>query len=188
MSDRFKPAVQILKDHNYDSAKLIPILQKIQDVYRFLPEDVIYKSWDVTNRHFYIRHSRSVEFWEDRKKQTVPLIEKLFLFADDAIASGEVSADLLFGHDYPLLAIAAWFGLEGVGERLSYDEIPEKWYDPTNIPLASNMQMVFFKSRKKGAPILVKFVYNGRERRVDGLEPVGDVFYKWDDLSRFRPD
>ena len=155
---------------------------------RFLPEEVVYKWWDVTNRYFYVRHSRSVEFWDNRMKQTVPLIEKVFQFADDALASRKVSADLLFGHDYPLLAMAAWFGVEGVGDRLSFEEIPEKWSDPTNIPLASNMQMVFFKSRKKGAPILVKFVYNGRERKLDGLEPVGGVFYKWDDLSRFRPE
>ena len=41
MTDRFKPAVQILKDYGYDSAKLIPILQKIQDAYHYLPEDVM---------------------------------------------------------------------------------------------------------------------------------------------------
>ena len=37
MSDRFAPAAKILKD----SAKLIPILQKVQDAYGFLPEDIM---------------------------------------------------------------------------------------------------------------------------------------------------
>jgi len=41
MTDRFKPAAQILKEHGCDSAKLIPILQKVQDVYSYLPEDIM---------------------------------------------------------------------------------------------------------------------------------------------------
>lgn len=41
MSDRFAPAAQILKDFGSDSAKLIPILQKVQDAYGFLPEDIM---------------------------------------------------------------------------------------------------------------------------------------------------
>lgn len=155
--------------------------------YRFLPESVIYKWWDVNNRHLYFCHANSIEFGEERMKRTKPLVDKVFEFVDDALSSGEVSADLLFGHDYPLMALANWFGLEGIGDRMSYEEIPQKWNDPTNITFASNMQMVFYRSKKKGAPILVKFVYNGRERNVRGLEPVGGVYYKWDDIaSSFR--
>ncbi len=41
MSDRFAAATQILKEFGKDSAKLIPILQKVQDAYGFLPEDVM---------------------------------------------------------------------------------------------------------------------------------------------------
>lgn len=41
MTDRFAPAVKILQDHQYDSAKLIPILQKVQDEYTYLPEDIM---------------------------------------------------------------------------------------------------------------------------------------------------
>lgn len=151
--------------------------------YRFLPESVIYKWWDVTNRELYISHCNSVEFGEERMKRTVPLVEQVFQAADEALAGGKVAADLLFGHDYPIIAMASWFGLEGVGERMTFDEIPQKWNDPTNVTLASNMQIVFYKSKKKGAPVLVKFVYNGRERKVRGLEPVGGVYYKWEDVK-----
>ncbi len=41
MSDRFAPAAKILKEFGKDPAKLIPILQKVQDAYGFLPEDIM---------------------------------------------------------------------------------------------------------------------------------------------------
>ena len=41
MTDRFVPAAKILQDFGKDSAKLIPILQKVQDAYGFLPEDIM---------------------------------------------------------------------------------------------------------------------------------------------------
>ncbi len=41
MTDRFAPAAKILQDFGKDSAKLIPILQKVQDAYGFLPEDIM---------------------------------------------------------------------------------------------------------------------------------------------------
>ena len=41
MTDNFTPVANILKEYEYDPSKLIPILQKVQDVYRYLPEDVM---------------------------------------------------------------------------------------------------------------------------------------------------
>lgn len=41
MSDRFAPAAKILKEFGKAPAKLIPILQKVQDAYGFLPEDIM---------------------------------------------------------------------------------------------------------------------------------------------------
>lgn len=41
MTDRFTQTDQILEQHGYDAAKLIPILQQVQDIYRYLPEDVM---------------------------------------------------------------------------------------------------------------------------------------------------
>ena len=41
MTDRFAPAAKIVEDFGKDSAKLIPILQKVQDAYGFLPEDIM---------------------------------------------------------------------------------------------------------------------------------------------------
>ncbi len=41
MTEKFAPVDKILKQQGCDPAKLIPILQQVQDLYRYLPEDVM---------------------------------------------------------------------------------------------------------------------------------------------------
>lgn len=41
MTQRFAQTDKILESFNYDASKLIPILQQVQDIYRYLPEDVM---------------------------------------------------------------------------------------------------------------------------------------------------
>ncbi len=152
------------------------------DLYRFLPEDVIYKWWDFSNRSIYVRQNNSVEWGASRMENAEPLVRAVLADVDDALAGGKIAADLKFGHDYPLLSLCGYLGLSGVGDRLRFDEIPFKWYSPRNIPFASNLQLVFYRSRK-GGDILVKAVYNGVERSISGLEPVSGPYYKWADLK-----
>lgn len=154
------------------------------NVFRHLPEDVIYKWWDYYNRELYIRQGNSVEFGEERMKRTEPLVNDIVTKADEALSSGRYAADLKFGHDYPLMALAGYLHLSGVGEALSFQEIPSKWADPMNIPFAANMQIIFYRSRKS-PDVLVKFVYNDEERTIAELTPVSGVYYRWDDVKDF---
>ena len=48
--------------------------------------------------------------------------------------------------------------------------------------MASNIQWVFYRNRK--GDILVKFIYNERERTIPALEAVNGVYYHW---SEVRP-
>ncbi len=41
MTEKFAPVDKVLEEFNYDSSKLIPILQHVQDIYSYLPEDVM---------------------------------------------------------------------------------------------------------------------------------------------------
>jgi len=38
---KFEKVLEIIENHHFDKSKLIPILQKIQEEYRFLPEEVL---------------------------------------------------------------------------------------------------------------------------------------------------
>lgn len=157
------------------------------NMFRHLPEEVIAKWTADEIRNIYMRNGNSVEFGEERMKLAQPLISVMMNQACDALATGTVAADLKFGHDYPLVATAGYFGIEGVGDRLSIDDLPQKWSDPMYIPFSTNMQMAFY--RNKDGNVLVKFVYNGKECTLRDLKAVSGPYYSWNDiLEKFLPE
>jgi len=174
----------LIKDINafqndiWETAAIAECFDVPGQVFRHLPSDVVYKYWDALNRLFYLGHCNSVEFGPDRMERGRPLVDDVLRRADAAIADGSVCADLRFGHDYGLLALASYLGIEGVGDRLSFDEIPQKWFGASLICMASNLQIVFYKNRK--GHVLVKFVYNEKECPLRGLEPVSGPYYDWE--------
>lgn len=145
--------------------------------FRYLPYDVIRKYWDYHNRELYMRQCNSVEYGDERMVRAMPLVRVVLKYADEAIENGSVSADLKFGHDYPLLSLASFIGIEGVGDRLTFNEVPDKWFGPALICMASNLQMIFY--RNKSNNVLVKFLYNEKESKIRGIEPVSGPYYDW---------
>jgi len=157
------------------------------DMFRHLPEPVLRKWWADAIRGLYLCHGNSLEYGDMRMERARPLVRVMMSQADEALSSGSVAADLKFGHDYPLVATAGYFGLDGVGDRLSWRDLPEAWSDPTNITFATNLQMAFYRNRK--GDVLVKFVYNGRERKLRELTPVSGPYYSWPEVrARFYPE
>lgn len=172
--------------HIWSIAKTAEASGVTDNIFRHLPEDVIYYWWERGVSDLYINHGNSVEFGAERMPRTEPLVRDILTKAERVLSEGTVCADLKFGHDYPLLAMAGYFGLEEVGARLSFDEIPARWGNPRNIPLGSNMQMIFYRNGE--GRVLVKFVYNGVERHLYDLQPVETVYYDWEEVkARFMP-
>jgi len=96
-----------------------------------------------------------------------PTVDDIVTKADEAIATGKYAADLRFGHDYPLMALVSYLGIEGVGDRLEVKDVCNNWLGFWNIPMASNLQMIFY--RNKAGRVLVKFLYQEQERLLRGL-------------------
>lgn len=150
--------------------------------YRFLPFDAVFRLYDQLNRLFYMRHCNSIEYGEERMKLCDPLVDVVVKYADEALATGRVCADLKFSHDYPVLALASRLHLNGVGDRMTFDEIPDKWFGSQWICMASNIQMVFYKNKK--GHVIVKVLYNEEEKQITGLTPIPGTtcFYEWTDV------
>ena len=147
------------------------------DLFRFIPFETVYNYYDSHNRHIYLTQCNSVEFGEVRMPRVKPLVDDIVRLADDAIESGKVAADLRFGHDWPYMAMVSYLGLEGGGDRLSADEVPQKWFGSEYICLACNLQMIFYRNR--AGNVLVKFLVNEKETLLRGLDPVEGPYYDW---------
>ena len=171
-----------LMDDIYSTAMIAEDWDIEENIYRYLPFDAIYKRWVYSNLDIYCHHGNSVEFGEQTCALAEPTIQDFIAKADEVIASGEYAADLRFGHDHPLMKIVGYLGIEGVGERYSMEEVCDNWLGFWNMCMASNLQMVFYRS-KRSDDILVKFLYQEQETRLRKLEPFYGPYYKWEDVK-----
>ena len=131
-----------------------------------------YAAWD------YCLLSRS-PWWH--REWLDPIFDDIIARADEALEKGTIAADLRFGHDSQLIPIYTALGLTARGPVLNYADSPDYW-DPASIcPMASNLQLEFYK--KRNAPVLVKVLQNEQEVLIPSLTPVKGPYYRWEDLS-----
>ena len=168
-------------DDVYSAAAIASNFDIEDNLFRFLPFDFIYSRWSLSNHRLYMGHCASLEYGDARMKVAENLANDIVAKADEVIESGEYAADLRFGHDFPLLGLVSYLGLEGVGERCSFDDVDTHWLGFFYIPMASNLQMVFY--RNKAGEVIVKFLYQEKETLLRKLEPWQGPYYKWEDVK-----
>ena len=168
-------------DDVFNTARVAEDFDVEEDIYSVLPFDAVYRRWAQNNMFLYLGHCNSVDVGAERVAMAQSCVEDIVAKADEAIATGKYAADLRFGHDYPLMALASYLGIEGVGDRLEVEEICDKWLGFWNIPMASNLQIIFYKN--KAGDVLVKFLYQEQERLLRGLEPYQGPYYKWETVK-----
>lgn len=167
-----------LMRYTFDIASIAGAFYLDDRLMRVFSEDDLY--WYAQNvaMMLYLRQCNSVEWGDERMKPVQELVDDIVTKADEAIATGDVAADLRFGHEYQLLAISSRLGVSGVAERLSA-ETSRDWQGFLYCPFACNLQMIFYRNSKDD--ILVKFLLNEREARLITLE--GGPYYRWEDVK-----
>jgi len=115
----------------------------------------------------------------------VPILRDIIRKAD-AVVNGQSTrlADLRFGHDTCLGPLTVLMGLNGA------DRDPEDPYEVKNCYQnwqtckASNMQIVFYRGKKKGDDVLLKCLLNGHEVTLP-LPSDNYPYYKWSDFKTY---
>ena len=149
----------------------------------FTPDE-LYGCWFVQNAWWYgadgncpLTRNRGMLFAKN-------LLTNFLDEADKALDGNGVSATLRFGHDTGLLPLCCLMQLEGCNVKTTdFEYLSTVWCDYKIIPMAANLQVVFYKSKKSDV-VLVKFLLN--EKEVD-LPIHSDIapYYKWNDVEQF---
>ena len=166
-------------------AKVAEAFDVDDNLFRYLPFDDVYQLHESTFMNVYLNEGNSDVNGDLRRPLSKDLADVLVAQAD-AVVSGQSdrAADLTFGHDWPFIGLCCYFGLEGIGDRLSVEEAAARWFPSWYCPFAANLQIVFYKA-KASDPVLVKFLVNERETAVPALTPVQGPYYRWEDVKAY---
>ena len=170
----------------YAVAKAAEAFDINDNLFRYLPFETVYRYHEQQFLSAYLNECNSELNGDIRLPLNKPLVDTLIAQADRVVnGSSDRAADLTFGHDWPFLGLCSYLGLEGVGDRLSVEEAAATWMASWNCPFAANLQIIFYRSRKEDAPVLVKFLLNERETAIPALTPVQGPYYNWEDVKAY---
>lgn len=160
----------------------------LEDV--FSETDLI-ENWEGGNS-FWFMHSGDTPMSSHRMPYTQrKLLGRIIEQTDSAILSERPSARLRYGHDGILVNLVTLMELGNYGKEVTdLDQLDELgWRDYDIIPMAGNLQLVFYRPEGSINPdeVLIKALLNEREISLPG-SPVTGPYYSWKDLRKYYND
>lgn len=97
--------------------------------------------------------------------------------------AGVRAADLRFGHDGCIMSLLTLFGAEGWTERTAEPDEAARMWDVSRIPMACNLQWIFYRPVSGCGEILVRLLLNEEPLRL----PVSDAtgLCPWPAMKRY---
>lgn len=180
----FIPKPKEFMDNVFLAGSISPNTLTHPDIFSHFTTDELIGLGISRNNKLYFSFGISAEEGEYVSSIAKPLIEDIVAKADEAVKpeSGR-AADLRFGHDVGLLPLIGTIGIAGMEERWKSLDVHRHWFDFEMMPMASNLQMIFFRNRK--GDVLVKLVYNDKETYIPAVQTYNGVFHKWNDLREY---
>lgn len=151
----------------------------------FQPRE-LFDLWQCINYRFYVGNANHAGGKGIVVANAKSLLRNILDSADEAIRKGGIAATLRFGHDGNVIPLAALMQIETSGVAVSDPyEVYKVWSDFKIVPMAANIQLVFFRKDKGNEEdILVKILHNEKEVHI----PVATdrfPFYRWRDVENF---
>ena len=151
------------------------------ELYSLLTPEERYRLWQVNNYRDYQLMGFSPDTENLRVKAMQALLDD---FIDKAEADWKdgVQLRLRFAHDSTLQPLLSLMDVNGMGARIEDPLEVENYWRNFDVPMACNLQLIFFKS-KKNPDILVQVLLNGFEATLPLPMAAPGSFYRWEDFK-----
>lgn len=150
----------------------------------YFPTDILIRNWEARNARFYLAYGMAQETAEYHEETSRRLISDFISRAEVAVKEdSNIAADFRFGHDTSLLPTLGHIGIEGIPDRPTFESVNSVFNSSVSICMASNLQLIFY--RNKAGDVLVKVLYNEKERAIPAIKTVSGCYYRWSDLKNY---
>lgn len=153
--------------------------------YDLFTPDELFDLWQTFNYDFYVNCSNYKGNKGIRVANSKPLLKNIIETADSVIATGGFGATLRFGHDGNIVPLAAIMRLDGCYNSI---DDPERFYEAFSdwkiAPMASNIQLIFMRNKKKHNDVIVKLMLNEHEKSIPVKTDIAP-YYHWNDVRDY---
>lgn len=154
-------------------------------LYDLFTAEELYDLWQVFNFNFYACNSSYPAAKGTLTDNAKNLVNNILTTAESYIDDNRNGATLRFGHDGNIIPLVALLQLDDCFTYVSHpDNLASHYADYSISPMASNLQMIFYKS-PDNPEILVRMMLNEREITIPAIKTVapGSPYYTWTELS-----
>lgn len=154
-------------------------------IYDIFEKEELFNIWQVINYSHYVCNGTCPWGKEIVQRTFTPLLRNILDSADAAIQNDSIAATLRFGHDGNVMPLTGLLQLENCyNEEANPANFYKVWSDFKIVPMAANVQLIFYRKGKSKDDVLVKFMLNEKETSIP-LESDVKPYYRWKEVERF---
>ena len=149
----------------------------------------LYNLWKTDNVWWYLNYGSSELNDGDRPFTQRYLLRQIITDADSQMQLERPGVQLRFGHETVLLPLVCLLGINGYDKHIdNWENIDALgWWSSDVIPMASNLQLIFYRTDINDKDVLFKVLLNEQEAQLP-IKTDCAPYYHWKDFREFYSD
>jgi hypothetical protein len=149
----------------------------------------LYNLWKTDNVWWYINYGNSELNDGDRPYTQRYLLRQIIADADSCILLEKPGVQLRFGHETVLLPLTCLLDINGYGQHIDdWENLDAQgWWSSDVFPMASNLQLIFYRSDINDKDVFFKVLLNEQEAQLP-IKTDCAPYYHWKDFREFYLD